>query len=144
MNEPLNSLRLDVETREIRIAQGATGYFRVDLLTDGTLDVDADKAVFAVARDERVGRVHNYTNVFRRDYAISADADGYYVIVDLANEDTRGMEPGNYVWSVIVVTDPETDGDGDVIVDERADGVYPLWSGAEQPTFVLEGVAHVV
>ena len=69
---------------------------------------------------------------------------GYSVVVDIANEDTSGLEPGSYIWNLTIVTDPEYDNDGMVDVRDRTDGVYPLWSGDSQPTFELRGVAYVI
>lgn len=144
MNDYLNAVALDESTGAITMGVGATGWLRVDLGA-GPFDVDNTTAVFAVAERTRVDGRYAYVNLFRREYPLTLDEDSVYtVLVELANEDTRAIVPGSYVWTLIIVTDPAYDDDGHVIVDERADGVYPLWTGSNQPKFVLEGVAHVI
>lgn len=141
MVSELNALQINESNGNIVLACGATGYFQVDIETDGELDPASDVAVFAIAR----ARSSSYTTVFRKDYPIEKTAEGAYsVIVSLANEDTREIAPGNYVWTLILVTDPGRDETGQVIVNSRTDGVYPLWAGSAQPTLELRGIAYVV
>ena len=141
----LNALRLNEETGDIAIACGATGYFKVEIETDGSFDTSTDVAVFAVGRKTGTRQETTYTTKLRRHYPLVLEGEGRYsVLVELANEDTRYIPAGSYVWTLILVTDPEYDGDGQVIVSDRQDGVYPLYQGSAQPKFELEGVAYVV
>ena len=141
INSILNSISVDEDTGAIVLACGATGYFKIELQTDGEFNTETDVGVFAVAR-KRQGA---YTNVFRRHYPIVFESDGLYsVTVDIANEDTREISPGSYVWTMILVSDPEYDENDQVIVEDRTDGVYPLYQGEAQPAFELQGVAHVI
>ena len=57
------------------------------------------------------------------------------MVVEIANEDTRDISPGSYVWTLILVTDPEYDENNQVVVEDRKDGVYPIYQGDEQPAF---------
>ena len=142
MEEHLNAIALDEESGAITMGVGATGWFRVDL---GEGPFENTVAVFAAAEKSRVNGRTVYTNLLRREYPIAQTEEGVCtVLVELANEDTRAIAPGSYVWTLILVNDPTYDEHGDVIVDERSDGVYPLWTGTSQPKFVLEGVAHVI
>lgn len=144
MSDYLNAIALDESTGAISMGVGATGWFRVDL-GSGPFDTENTVAVLAVAERVRVEGKYTYVNLLRRKYPLMLDENGVYtVLVDLANEDTRAIAPGKYVWTLILVTDPAYDDNGDVIVDERADGVYPLWTGSNQPKFELEGLAHVI
>ena len=144
MSEYLNAVALDESTGAITMGVGATGWFRVDLGA-GPFDADNTVGVFAVAERVRADGKYTYVNLFRREYPLTLTEEGIYtVLVRLANEDTRTIAPGSYVWTLILVTDPDRDEAGEVIVDERSDGVYPLWTGQNQPKFALEGVAHVI
>ena len=77
--------------------------------------------------------------------SIVLEGEGKYsVLVEIANEDTRDIPAGSYVWTLILVTDPEYDEHEQVIVGDRQDGVFPLYQGDEQPKFELKGVAYVI
>lgn len=137
----LNAISINEATGDITLACGATGYFKIEIQTDGVFDTDKDVGVFAVARK----RQSSYTTIFRRHYPIVSEAEGLYSItVDIANEDTREIAPGSYVWTMLLVTGPEYDENEQVIVEDRLDGVYPLYQGDAQPIFELQGVAHVI
>ena len=137
----LNALELNEETGAIVIGRGATGCFQVDIEADEILHPDVDVAVFAIGRQ----RSQNYRSIFRKTCAILQRAGGgYSVVVELANEDTRDLTPASYVWTLILVTDPEYENDGTVIVEDRTDGVYPLWVGENQPAFEVRGGASVI
>lgn len=145
MESALNSLSINEANGNIILPCGATGHFQVDIITNGSLDVENDVAVMAIAMQEgSARRGFTYTTVHRRDYPIVLNDNGYSIVVDIANEDTRDLDPGTYVWNLTIVTDPERDENGQVIVANRVDGVYPLWSGDSQPTFELRGVAYVI
>ena len=144
MESALNSLSINEVNGNIVLPRGATGHFQVDLTTNGELDPEVDRAVFAIASASTSRRSTTYTTVHRKDYPIVRTETGYSVVVDIANEDTSGLEPGSYIWNLTIVTDPEYDNDGMVDVRDRTDGVYPLWSGDSQPTFELRGVAYVI
>ena len=141
MDSMLNALELNEATGAIVIGRGATGAFQVDIEAGDALLPNADVAVFAIGRQ----RSQNYTTIFCKTCAIlPRNGGGYSVVVELANEDTRDLVPASYVWTLILVTDPEYDTDGTVIVKDRTDGVYPIWIGENQPVFEVRGVASVI
>ena len=141
----LNAISINEATGDVVIACGATGYFKIMIETDGTFNTETDMGVFAVGRKDGNRRTQAYTTVMRRHFPIQHEDDGIYsVTVEIANEDTRDIAPGSYVWTLILVTDPEYDEHGQVIVADREDGVYPLYQGDGQPKFELKGVAYVV
>ena len=126
----LNALVINETTNEITIPSGATGWFIFWLDTDATLDVDVDKAVLGIGRRDGSSRPYSYTNSFRKDFPISRDGEGkLYVRVELTNADTRTLVPGKYYWDITIVTDPNLDDDGHVVVDENTDHVYPIYAG---------------
>ncbi len=137
----LNAISVNERTGDIVIACGATGYFKIEISTDGSFNTDTDVGVFAVARK----RQQTFTTLLRRHYPIIFEEEGRYaVVVEIANEDTRDISPGSYVWTLILVTDPEYDENNQVVVEDRKDGVYPIYQGDEQPAFELKGVAYVI
>lgn len=141
----LNAISINEATGDIIIACGATGYFKVDIETDMQFDTATDVGVFAVGKKNNDKRRQAYDTVFRKHYPITLESDGKYSItVDIANEDTRNVPIGSYVWTMILVTDPEYDENNQVIVADRTDSVYPLYQGDKQPKFELKGVAYVV
>lgn len=141
----LNAISINEATGDIIIACGATGYFKLDIETDGEFNTNTDVGVFAVGRKTGTRKEQTYTTMLRRHYPIVHESDGLYSItVEIANEDTREIPPGSYVWTMILVTDPEYDENDQVIVENRTDGVYPLYQGEAQPAFELQGVAYVV
>ena len=141
----LNAISINEATGDIVIACGATGYFKVEIETDGQFNTDTDVGVFAVGKKSGTRREQTYTTVLRRHYPVVLEGEGRYsVLVEIANEDTREVPAGSYVWTLILVTDPEYDENEQVIVGDRQDGVFPLYQGDEQPKFELKGVAYVV
>lgn len=55
--------------------------------------------------------------------------------IELCNHDTRDIEPGNYKWQLRIVTDPEYDEDGNVVVEDCSDMVISVFSGDKMPIF---------
>lgn len=141
----LNAIQINEATGDIVIACGGTGYFKAEIETDGEFNTETDVGVFAVGKKSRTRREQTYTTVLRRHYPLVPEGDGRYsVLVEIANEDTRDIPAGSYVWTLILVTDPEYDENEQVIVGDRQDGVFPLYQGDEQPKFDLKGVAYDV
>lgn len=141
----LNAILINEASGDIVIACGATGYFKVIIETDGEFNTETDMGVFAVGRKDGNRLKQAYTTVVRRHFPIQREDDGTYsVTVEIANEDTRDIAHGSYVWTLILVTDPEYDEHGQVIVADREDRVYPLYQGDSQPKFELKGVAYDV
>ena len=96
----LNAISINEGTGDIVIACGATGYFKMEIETDGVFNVDTDVGIFAVAKKEGSRTQQTYSTVLRRHYPIVFESEGKYsVTVEIANEDTRGIAPGSYVWS---------------------------------------------
>ena len=134
MVSALNALQINESTGDIVLTRGATGHFQIDITTEGELNPEKDVGVFAIAR----ARSTTYTTVFQKAYPIvKNESGGYSIVVSLSNQDTRDLSPATYVWTLILVT-------GNVIANDQTDGVYPLWSGDEQPSLELRGAAHVI
>lgn len=87
MESALNSLSINEVNGNIVLPRGATGHFQVDLTTNGELDPEVDRAVFAIASASTSRRSTTYTTVHRKDYPIVRTETGYSVVVDIANED---------------------------------------------------------
>ena len=86
----LNAISINEATGDIVIACGATGYFKVEIETDGQFNTDTDVGVFAVGKKSGTRRERTYTTVLRRHYPIVLEGEGQYsVLVEIANEDTR-------------------------------------------------------
>lgn len=141
MVSALNALQINESTGDIVLTCGATGHFQIDITTEGELNPEKDVGVFAIAR----ARSTTYTTVFQKAYPIvKNESGGYSIVISLSNQDTRDLSPATYVWTLILVTEPGTDQSGNVIANDQTDGVYPLWSGDEQPSLELRGAAHVI
>lgn len=93
-------------------------------------------AVFGIrARGEADGGA-----ALRKAFRVTESAQGKQrVIVYLSNADTRGIAPGEYVWDLRIVTDPEYDADGNVRCEDAGDSVTSLFAGRAQgmPTLTI-------
>lgn len=149
MAEKLNALRLDTETGAITLPCGGTGRFTMDLtvpegiaLTPGT-----DVAVLGIGQKDE-DNPQAYVAISRMECAIRQRTDGsLYVLVEFVNADTRTIAPGTYAWDLTIVTDPERDANGMVIVDDASDNVYPVYAASDTgklPKFTLRGAVPVV
>lgn len=141
----LNAIQINEATGDIVIACGATGYFKAEIETDGEFNTETDVGVFAVGKKSSTRREQTYTTVLRRHYPLVSEGDRRYsVLVEIANEDTGDIPAGSYVWTLILVIDPEYDENEQVVVGDRQDSVFPLYQWDEQPKFDLKGVAYDV
>ena len=114
----------DPETRKITLPAGDTMDFKIH--TNGDFDV----AIFAV-----------YNRTTGQDVVavpVEIDADGY-ANIRLANRHTRDVPAGNYKWNLRLVSDPEFDENGNVVVDEDSDNVLTVFGpdNDDIPIFVI-------
>lgn len=72
----LNAISVNERTGDIVIACGATGYFKIEISTDGSFNTDTDVGVFAVARK----RQQTFTTLLRRHYPIIFEEEGRYAV----------------------------------------------------------------
>lgn len=142
------SLTLDESTGAIRLPIGGTGGFVARLvLKDGVqLDTENDVVLFAVSRSRDISvRAHNAAIILKELPILLDENEEPFVQIDFYNADTRGLTPGRYVWDLTLVTDPERDSNGAVIVEDNSDNVIPIFAkNKELPTFTLCEVTVIV
>lgn len=126
---------LDPETASITLPQGDTAMFKVKI-TGGRLPAGS-ALVFGVATAGNNPKFVKY-KVF--------DIDEDTAIVRLTNKDTRDLTPGNYVWDVRVVTDPDRNDAGEVRAWDNSDDVYSAFSGTRNalPPFTVTPISAEV
>ena len=159
----LNGLILDADTNCIRIGVGATGWMEIvfDNIDEGVLNPETDVLVFSAEKVEGpkdckriIGSVNGFivTNTVDEDTdnawykicSISVNDDGHYcAIIGFSNADTREIGKGKYKWNAVLVTDPEYDEHGAIIVDDE-DDVVPIYLDGERPDMIVEEVGYVV
>ncbi len=75
--------------------------------------------------------------------AIPTEPEAAKISVYLSNGDTRGINPGVYLWDLRIVTDPEYDAEGNVCCNDEGDNVMSIFAGRVKgmPTFTVVEVA---
>lgn len=143
MNERVslvNGLLLDRKTGNIRMGRGATGWFAVYLsgIAESSIDTNTDIVLFIIAKN------NESESILKKRFPIDLAEDGRYEInISLTNAETRDIDIGKYVWNGIIITGPEYDADGNVIVED-SDCVVPFYIDGDRPTFSMEEVGHIV
>lgn len=136
-------IELNRETLEITCPSGDTGLLLVKITgtegvpLPGLLD---GVAIFAVA--QKVGTGASYSTTSARPVKIVDNT----ATINITNAFSRVITPGNYYWDIRIVTDPEYDGDGNVLCEDDTDEVHSLYAGRPEglPKFIVPGVAvHV-
>lgn len=144
----LNAVRiLDADACTLRMPTGATGWFTLGLgdITEMGVDIANTVAVFGIGRKQEENP-KAYDWIFRQAFPLSEGEEGIEVQVQLTNADTRSIVPGSYVWEVTLVTDPETDAEGHVIVADDSDTVYPICAVhfGTLPKFTITGTVPTI
>lgn len=141
------ALSLNTDTGEIRLPVGGTGGFiaRLRLKDGATVDPANSIVLFAASNSRDIASRFHHAAFIKKELPILEDEDGLYVYVSFVNADTRKLTPGHYVWDLTLVTDPERDEFGTVIVEDDSDNVIPIFAKTgKMPAFVLCEVTVIV
>lgn len=154
----LNGLIIDEKTGKIRIGIGASGFFTAVLKAEAeSIDPETDVVLFIISSPAKSGGLRYTINdidripdqpetcVFKAMYKVDINEDGEYECnIYLANEDTRTIPVGEYLWNAILITSPAYDEQGYPYADERSDDVIPFYTDGERPAFSVEEVGTIV
>lgn len=127
--------------KTITCPAGDTGLFLVQLFDqdDQPLLLPSDGvAIFAVA--ERTSEKSGFVNRTAR----RVDTVDNTVTVWLPSSLTRKLTPGgSYYWDIRLVSDPDTDEEGNIVALDDSDEVTSVYAGRPEgmPKFVVPGVA---
>lgn len=143
-----NALSVDATTGTIVLPVGGTGSFIAHIVQGEGVEIYPQNAVviFAVSDMRWVGTQQHRAEIIKKELDILTDEeDGLYVQVNLENADTRNLKPDTYCWDLTLVTDPERDEEGNVIVRDDTDSVVPIFARTGKlPLFKLCEVTVVV
>lgn len=103
----------DAETKEIVLPVGDT----LDMVVTVN-GYQYDAAVFAIY--EKAGG----EDILRVPAQIGEDGLAH---IRLSNALTRDLEPGRYKWNLRLVSDPETDAEGNMIAEDASDDVLTVF-----------------
>lgn len=143
-----NALSVDPTTGAIVLPVGGTGSFIAHIVQGEGVEIDPQNAIviFAVSDMRWVGTQQHRAEIIKKELDIlTNEEDGLYVQVNLENADTRNLKPDTYCWDLTLVTDPERDEEGNVIVEDSGDNVIPIFArSGSLPKFTLCEVTVIV
>ena len=143
-----NALTIDPQSHAITLPIGGTGSFIAKIaVSEGVeLTPGSDVVLFAISDAKRIGAKMHTAAVFKKVLPILVnDNDEMYVRVGFINADTRELKPGDYVWDLTLITSPDYDSGGEVIVEDDSDNVIPIFAReGHLPVFTLQGVTVIV
>lgn len=130
-------IKLNPETMEIICPSGDTGLLLIRLADgDGQpLPPLNGVAVFAVCQKTK--------NSYNMTSSKIVEIVDNTATIHITNQFSRIITPGDYLWDVRIVTDPDYDDDGNVRCDDDTDEVHSLFAGRkdDMPKFTVPGVA---
>ena len=118
--------KYDATNNAIRMACGDTAEFTVRVKKDDL--TEGDVLVFAFF--DETGN-----DLLRKPFEIENGA----VKIRICNHDTRDIEAGNYKWNLRLVTNPDIDENGNVIVDDCSSDVITLFDNPPKFTLTIGG-----
>ena len=142
------SLTIDPATGRIMLPVGGTGSFIARLSFDEEIEINKDDCIvlFSMSKAKNIGVQQHRAAIITKRLELNVDEEGeLYVQVTFVNADTRELKPGNYVWDLTIITDPETLDDGSVVVEDDSDNVIPIFARTGAlPMITLCEVTYIV